>query len=146
MTLLAAQEPEAPVGDGEPARGNGTTGPRVGYVLKVFPRYSETFVLNELLAHERAGWTLDVFSLRAPLEGRFHPGVAQLRSPVTYVTSGAPNARDVWEALQAMERGSGLRERDLHEILEADVADAQQALTVALAVQERGITHLHAHF
>jgi len=26
----------------------------VGYVLKVFPRLSQTFIVNELRAHERA--------------------------------------------------------------------------------------------
>jgi len=42
---------------------------RVGYVLKVFPRLSQTFIVNELRAHERAGLSLTVFSLRAPKAG-----------------------------------------------------------------------------
>ena len=28
---------------------------KVGYVLKRYPRYSETFVVNEILAHEAVG-------------------------------------------------------------------------------------------
>jgi len=28
---------------------------RVGYVLKRYPRYSETFIIHEILAHEAAG-------------------------------------------------------------------------------------------
>jgi len=50
--------------------------PRVGYVLKVYPRFSETFVVNEILAHERAGADLRIFSLRPPVGGRFHPACA----------------------------------------------------------------------
>ena len=39
---------------------------RVGYVLKVYPRLSQTFVVHELRAHERAGLPLTIFSLREP--------------------------------------------------------------------------------
>lgn len=38
----------------------------VGYVLKVYPRLSQTFIVSELRAHERAGLPFTVFSLRAP--------------------------------------------------------------------------------
>lgn len=38
----------------------------VGYVLKVFPRLSQTFVVNELRAHERAGCAITIFSLKRP--------------------------------------------------------------------------------
>jgi glycosyltransferase involved in cell wall biosynthesis len=39
---------------------------RLGYVLKVYPRLSQTFVVHELRAHERAGLPLTIFSLRTP--------------------------------------------------------------------------------
>ena len=29
----------------------------IGYVVKRYPRFSETFIVNEILAHERAGIT-----------------------------------------------------------------------------------------
>ena len=32
---------------------------RVGYVVKRYPRYSETFVVREILAHEEAGLEID---------------------------------------------------------------------------------------
>jgi glycosyltransferase involved in cell wall biosynthesis len=38
----------------------------VGYVLKVFPRLSQTFVVNELRAHAAAGLAVTIFSLRRP--------------------------------------------------------------------------------
>ncbi|MFP1527024.1 hypothetical protein ACLB1R_00930 [Escherichia coli] len=37
--------------------------PYVGYVVKRYPRFSETFIVNEILAHERAGMKLDIFAL-----------------------------------------------------------------------------------
>ncbi len=39
---------------------------RIGYVLKVYPRLSQTFIVSELRAHEQAGLPLTIFSLRAP--------------------------------------------------------------------------------
>ena len=50
-----------------------TDAPRVGYVLKMYPRFSETFILTEILAHEAAGAELEIFSLRPPTTGRFMP-------------------------------------------------------------------------
>ena len=36
---------------------------RVGYVTKRYPRYSETFVVAEIAAHEAAGLEVEIFSL-----------------------------------------------------------------------------------
>jgi hypothetical protein len=36
---------------------------KVGYVVKRYPRYSETFIVNEILAHEAAGMEIEIFSL-----------------------------------------------------------------------------------
>ena len=44
---------------------------RVGYVVKRYPRYSETFIVNEILAHEAAGLDIEIFSLRPPNDGHF---------------------------------------------------------------------------
>ena len=37
---------------------------KIGYVLKYFPKLSETFVLNEMVAMERAGADISVFAMR----------------------------------------------------------------------------------
>src|SRR6266478_2227453 len=41
---------------------------RVGFVLKRYPRYSETFVVREILAHEEAGLSAELPGLVARLE------------------------------------------------------------------------------
>lgn len=91
--------------------------PRVGYVLKVFPRLSQTFVLNELLAHQRAGAAVEVFSLRCP------PASAHL---------------DAWKALRTPIVHLGA---EGEEPPEAELSDR-----LAREVKRRGIAHLHAHF
>ena len=74
---------------------------RTAYVLKMYPRFSETFIVNELLAVEAAGEQVEVFSLRAPSDGRFHESLADVRAGVTYLRSSGLRAADVWTALGA---------------------------------------------
>lgn len=119
---------------------------RVGYVLKMYPRFSETFILNEILAHEAAGLNLEIFSLRLPSDGRFHEALARVRAPVTYLRGDNLKSAEFWAELGA----AGQELPGLWQKLEAardeDVRDVYQALILARAARARGITHLHAHF
>src|SRR5262245_39501390 len=58
---------------------------RVGYVVKRYPGYSETFIVREILAHERAGLDIEIFSLRPTKDGHFQDLIARVRTPVTYL-------------------------------------------------------------
>jgi glycosyltransferase involved in cell wall biosynthesis len=60
---------------------------KIAYLVKTFPKLSETFILNEILELERQGLELHIFSLRQPSEAKVHPGVSQVKAPVTYVRS-----------------------------------------------------------
>lgn len=120
--------------------------PRVGYVLKMYPRFSETFVVTEVLALERQGADIDIFSLRPPVDGRFHGSLAQVRAGVSYLSSpGKP--LDLWTALATcrLVHQAGVVE-NLDDLLAAPPHEAYQALVMATLVHERGLTHLHAHF
>lgn len=120
---------------------------RVGYVLKMYPRFSETFIVTELLAVQELGVDLEVFSLRPPADGRFHESLARLRAPVTYLAhAGHTKTADVWATLAAARPVLPELAGHLDELLAADVRDAVQAVELAAAVRQRGITHLHAHF
>src|SRR5260370_16346790 len=58
---------------------------RVGYVVKMFPRLSETFILNEILELEQQGLALHIFSLKRPADAVVHAQARSVRSPVTYL-------------------------------------------------------------
>lgn len=119
---------------------------RVGYVLKRYPRYSETFVVNEILAHEAAGVQIDIFSLRPPNDDHFQDAISQVRAPVTYLPIYGLKAADFWSAIQqANELLPGVCS-GLEVAKGEDVRDVYQALVLAKEVKLRGITHLHAHF
>jgi len=119
---------------------------KVGYVLKMYPRFSETFIVTELVQMQRLGVDLEVFSLRPPADGRFHASLAELRAPVTYLQHLGLRASDVWQTLRDATAELGDLGRHLDELLRADLRDAVQAVQIARAVRQRGITHLHAHF
>ena len=121
------------------------TAHKIAYIVKRYPRFSETFIVNEILAHEAAGSSLEIFSLGTCTDTHFQNAISLVRAPVTYLPAEAPKSADLWRILQqaaatlpggwaALEavRGQGIRE-------------VNQALVLALHAHERGITHLHAH-
>lgn len=120
---------------------------RVGYVLKRFPRLSETFILTEVLAHQSAGLDFEIFALRPPEGNLVHAGLSRLDRPVTYLptdfdfgdfTGILDAARGWFPDIAATLAPEKMRGRDF--------LDLYQAIWLAHAAAERGITHLHAHF
>ncbi len=125
---------------------------RIGYVLKKFPRTSETFILNEILELQRQGADVTIFSLHRPEDGVFHAKLSELAKPVVYVPQqrGLP----LLEVLQGeRERIAGARE-ELFEVFDACLRFKRRDLLsvlawgmdVAIRAEELGIEHLHAHF
>ncbi|WP_314193762.1 glycosyltransferase [uncultured Arthrobacter sp.] len=121
--------------------------PATAYILKMYPRFSETFIVSEILAREAAGDRIEIFSLRPPNDPRFHPELARVKAPVTYI--GRPkSAERVWETFRAAE-AAGLApavSRVFVELATMDTNDALQAINLAVALQNRKIRHLHVHF
>lgn len=111
---------------------------RIGYVLKRFPRFSETFILNELLALQALGAELQVFSLLTPPEEPRHGRLTDLRAPVTYLAKPA--------GLSAAQVAEGDRDLFAGNDEKAVASLNAKAAEVARLAKMAGITHLHAHF
>ncbi len=58
---------------------------RIAYILKMYPRFSETFIVNEILELERQGIEVRIYALMRPNDGRFHASLARVRASVVYV-------------------------------------------------------------
>lgn len=58
--------------------GRGVAGPRLAYVMSRFPKLTETFVLFEVLAVERAGGSVELYPLLREREPTMHPEAAPL--------------------------------------------------------------------
>lgn len=120
--------------------------PRVGYVLKRYPRFSETFIVTEILAHEAAGLELEIFSLYPPNDTHFQNAISQVRAPVTYLPGESLKSEELWAALQSAAAAFPGFYPSLEAARGEQVRELYQALHLALDVRARGITHLHAHF
>jgi glycosyltransferase involved in cell wall biosynthesis len=131
---------------------------RVGYVVKRYPRYSETFIVNEILAHEAAGLDLEIFSLRPPVDRYFQDILAQVRSPVNYLylpteswmpevlAAEALKGTIFWLTLQEASQILPNFWTALELARGEEVRDVYQAMVLAREVRSKGICHLHAHF
>ncbi|HIZ97196.1 MAG TPA: glycosyltransferase [Candidatus Janibacter merdipullorum] len=119
--------------------------PRVGYVLKMYPRFSETFIVHEILQQEAVGTHVEIFSLRLPIDGRFHEALARVQAPVTYL-SREHKASLFWSSLREAAREVPTITEHLDELLAAPEDEALAAVELAGAIRRSGLEHLHAHF
>jgi len=58
---------------------------RVAFVLKGYPRLSETFIAQEIAALERRGLEILIVSLRHPTDARRHPVHDEIRASILYL-------------------------------------------------------------
>lgn len=110
---------------------------RIGYVVKRFPRFSETFILNELLALEAMGLSVEVFSLLDPPDEPRHARLQDLKANVTRLADTPPPPVVPDSADSALFAGTSPSN---------SARLMAKAERVAKAAQAKGIDHLHAHF
>ena len=124
---------------------------RVGYLLRMYPRFSQTFVVNEILELERQRVEVCIASLRKPSDGRFHESISRVKAEVDYipeflVESPAKFIKAHWafgrrqpvryaRALGSMLRFAG-----------ANRTDFQQAAMVLRWARKHKLQHVHVHF
>ena len=58
---------------------------QIGYLLRSYPRLSQTFILNEILALEQMGVSIQIFALTDPREKVVQMQVDQVQAPVHYL-------------------------------------------------------------
>lgn len=124
----------------------------LGYVLKRFPRISETFVATELLELRRQGEQVTVFALSRPAEPFTHRFLSELDVPVVYLPRrplGEP-LRVAGAVGQAVARRSGATARAAAGALRPPTPRRwRRLLQAAVLVEELGraeVDHVHAHF
>lgn len=125
---------------------------RVAYILKMFPRFSETFILSEILELEREGVDVRVFSLKTPNDGRVHADVARVKAPVTYVemASWTDALGLLWPHLEVLRwnprRYLSVLSRVVRRRRWGAMKRFLQAGAIAPELKSAGISHVHAHF
>ncbi|PSB23063.1 colanic acid biosynthesis glycosyltransferase WcaL [filamentous cyanobacterium CCP1] len=119
---------------------------KVGYILKRYPRYSETFVVSEILAHEAVGLNIQIFALHPPLDGHFQDIISRVRAPVKYLLSNDLRGSTLWKTLEETSDIIPNLWSKLEYARGEDIHRVYKALQLAGEVRRQGITHLHAHF
>ena len=125
----------------------------IAVVLKGYPRLSETFIAQELLALEQRGVALALYSLRHPTDAATHPVHAEIRAPVTYLPEYLHDepAR-VWRAWRIARRSQATAPRArpggaISGATPRETACAASDRRCVLAAElPRDVVHLHAHF
>jgi glycosyltransferase involved in cell wall biosynthesis len=126
---------------------------RVAFVLKGYPRLSETFIAQEIAALERLGLGILIVSLRLPTDERRHPVHDEIRAPVLYLPEYLyRGVRRVWRAWREVRHWQTYRAtraqwlRDLaRDPTPSRVRRFGQALVLA-AELPADVERLHAHF
>jgi glycosyltransferase involved in cell wall biosynthesis len=125
----------------------------VGFVLKGYPRLSETFIAQEILALEQRGLKILIVSLRHPTDRKTHPVHQLIRSALLYLPEYLyQEPRRVWRGWLRSRRRSGYRAArgawlaDLRRDPTPNrIRRFGQSLVLAAELPEN-VTHLHAHF
>lgn len=58
---------------------------KIGFVLKGYPRISETFIAQEIYLLEQRGFDIEIYSMRGPRESLRHPVHGKIAAKVTYI-------------------------------------------------------------
>jgi glycosyltransferase involved in cell wall biosynthesis len=123
----------------------------VGLLVKIFPKLSETFILEEVLGLERLGVRLRLYTLASPTDPVSHDAVARVRATPCQVPArvrddvagfvrhhlgllGRHPLRWAGQLLQALGQGR------------AALTEFARAGWLAGRLHDDGVDHLHAHF
>jgi glycosyltransferase involved in cell wall biosynthesis len=123
---------------------------RVAFVLKGYPRLSETFIAQEIAALEKRGLDILIVSLRRPTDGKLHPVHREIKAEVLYLPEylllePLRVLRALWNAPRKKNAFSVWCKDLLRDPTPNRIRRFGQALVLA-AEAPRDIEWLHAHF
>jgi len=129
-----------------------STGP-IAFILKGYPRLSESFIAQEIRALETAGLELRIVSLRRPTDGALHPVHREIRAPILYLPEYLHEAPlrvlRGWRFARRLKGYAAARATWLRDLKRDPTASRirrfGQAMVLARELPE-DVGHLHAHF
>jgi glycosyltransferase involved in cell wall biosynthesis/peptidoglycan/xylan/chitin deacetylase (PgdA/CDA1 family) len=154
VALLAAQLLLPPRGVAAPPAVADGRPPAVAYVMSRFPKISETFILTEMLAMERAGVRVEVFPLIREKAKLVHPEAQAVVDRAHYLPVVSPeilashvywlrrDARAYLGALRDVTRGT----LGSMNFLFGALASFPKVVHAARLMEAEGVTHVHCHF
>jgi len=126
---------------------------RVAFVLKGYPRLSETFIAQEIAALERRGLDILIVSLRHPTDARRHPVHDEIRASILYLPEYLLvepfRVVRAWLRMRQNSRYKKTRNIWLRDLLRDPTPNRMRRFGQALVLADElpeDVRHLHAHF
>jgi glycosyltransferase involved in cell wall biosynthesis len=126
---------------------------RVAFVLKGYPRLSETFIAQEIAALERRGLGILIVSLRHPTDTRRHAVHDEIRASILYLPEYLLvepfRVVRAWLRLRRNSRYKKARDTWLRDLLRDPTPNRMRRFGQALVLADElpeDVRHLHAHF
>ena len=123
------------------------------FVLKGYPRLSETFIAEEILGLERRGFDIRIVALRRPTDDRIHPVHRDIRAPVAYLPEYLHDAPlrvlGAWWRVRRRPGYGAARRQFLADLRRDPTRNRLRRFGQALVLADEmpgGAAHLHAHF
>lgn len=128
--------------------------PRIAFVMSRFPKLTETFILNEILAVERLGVTVEIYPLLRERDQVLQPGAQELAARAHYLPS---MGRSVMASQLYFLRRRPRAYLGALAVLLKDTLGSPRFLVAGLALYPKiahaarhmsgaGIEHVHCHF
>lgn len=119
----------------------------VAFLVKTYPKLSETFILGEILGLESRGMRLAIYALQRPTDAIRQDAAARVQAPVTYLTDGLVVLREhlaqvATHPVRYMRAVLSHRRTGEPGVLR-HLAIASR---LARSMRAQGVTHVHAHF
>jgi glycosyltransferase involved in cell wall biosynthesis len=123
------------------------------FILKGYPRLSETFIAQEIRALETLGLDIRIASLRHPTDPAVHPVHREIRAPVVYLPEYL--YQEPWRVLRSWWRGrrrlgyAAARRAWLKDLRRDATPNRVRHFGQALVLVDElptGVSWLHAHF
>ncbi len=123
----------------------------LGVLVKIYPKLSETFILEEILGLERLGLSLRLYALAPPTDAIRHPAVADVRAPLVVVPAAEPGHAAAFAAAHArLLAGAPWRYAAAFGVAlrrgRPGLRDFARAGWLAQRLRADGVSHLHSHF
>lgn len=127
---------------------------KTGILLKTFPKISETFILNEILALEAGGFDLEIFSLQRPQENINQSGTNTIKAPVHYISCEGIKGliHMIGTHLSLLKQSPGRYFKTLRFLLGRPAEKGSrfqqfaQAVCMSSILKQSTVAHLHVHF
>ena len=120
--------------------------PEVAYLFERFPSFGQTFCYREVAELDRQGVAVQIYSIRRPAGEPAEAWDPRIVERVHYLPEEKPLVAEVERILKTKAVSDRVRAALKGWGRQSDFLRLYQAIYVGVRLQEKGLSHVHAHF